>query len=331
MYKRVQIGAENPAAMGTAVAATRRFYGMANVPVDREPTIPTYSIGQRAKGGQVQIGQLLADPLTLTLEQTYFQTLPFYFGALLKGAQTGVEVTGGQADYLWGFTPSLTATDAIDSFTVEVGDDDQEFEIDYCVARSLNLAGTLGDNGAVSSSLEMFGNEVVKSTFTGALAHFTPEPMFSNMSELWIDSTWATLGTTKKSALLKGWSIDILNGAHPKFLANGVKTFTSHGLGYVGFVASFTFEGGSDAELTYDYFAAGTPKAIRLKVSGSQIGTGAVHSMILDMYGAFTEVIPLDGDDNGNNLYTAVFTDLSDLQATPHNLGVAVTTSINGY
>ena len=60
-------------------------------------------------------------------------------------------------------------------------------------------------------------------------------------------------------------------------------------------------------------------------------GGGTAYSLQIDLYGTFDEVIPLSGDKDGNTLYGAVFSTITDLQATQHNVGVEVVVNQSVY
>lgn len=328
-FRKIQYGLENPAAHGTAVAATDVFPGKIVVPVDRKIVFPELTTGRRARSQAGIVNQIHVDGFTMSLDPGIFQMLPLLFSCGIKGAITPVEQTPDQDDYLWDFTHSLTATNAPDSATVEFGDDTQAYEIEYAMARSYKIAGNLGEDAPVTVEAELFGKQISTASFTGSLAPVAYEYMHANMSKLWIDSTWATLGTTQKTGLLQGFSVEIQTGVHPKFHAAGVKTMTSHGQGYLDCVATLTLEGNSDADAIWDDFRAGTKRAIRLQVLGSQIGSGDPYSLEIDMFGQFESVIPLSSEKSGNNLHAAIFHCLDDNQATPHNFAVKVTTKSN--
>jgi hypothetical protein len=178
---------------------------------------------------------------------------------------------------------------------------------------------------------EAFGKQVAKSTVTAAILPLAATGIMANTAKLWIDSTWATLGTTQKSGLLRGGSIELATGNHPKFLGSGNKVFDSHGEGYLSLTGNLILEGGAGAVAIYDDFAAGTHRAMRLSFTGPQIGTGTPHSLIVDMFVAFDEVIPLSGFADSNTLYAVTFSGIDDNAATPHIFGVKTTTSVNAY
>lgn len=329
VFLKSQYGLEAASAHGTAVAATKLWPGTVSIPADRKPQFKTVMSGRRTREQQGVINQILVDGLTLKMEQGAFQALPMLFSGLLKGAVTASETTPSQGDYAWSFTPSLSAANNPDSFTLEWGDDVQAYEAEYLMFNALKIAGALGDDAGVSLEATGFAKQITPTTFTPSLSALTYEFMVANMTKLYIDTAWAGLGGTQVTGLLGEFSLELMANNHPKFLADGVKTFTTHGEGAINALATFTLEGNSTADAQFDLFQAGTKRAIRLEVIGSQIGTGTTHKLTVDMFGQWESVIPLASEKNGNNRHAAIFHVLDDNQATPHSLGVSVTTSVN--
>lgn len=327
MFRKIQYGKEGT--RGTAVAATAMWPGSVSIPADRKPKYPEETLGLRSRAQRSVIHQILADGINLSMEDGIFQKLPILGLITLKGGVTGVEQTVDQDDYLWDFTPSLTAANAPDTITLEYGDDTQAYEIEYVMGKSLKFSGKMGADEPVKVECGCFGKQITPTTFTGALTPTNGEAMIANLAKLYIDSTWATLGSTLKSDLLREFSVEILTGNHQKFYGNGSKMLSGYGEGFLDCMAALTFEGNAAADGYFDGFQAGTNYAIRLLIEGSQIGTGDNHSLVLDMYGDFEEVIPMGGEQDGNNLHTLMFHTFSDGQATPHQFAMQVTTNQN--
>lgn len=327
VFNQVQYGKET--VHGTAVAATKRWLGTIKVPPAFKPKYPADTLGVRGRANRSVINQVHLDGVTLAIEDGYFQALPMLMSIGLKGAVTAAEQTTGQHDYLWDFTPDLTDVNEPDSLTIEYGDDTQAYEMPYAMAKMLKLAGSVGEDAAVSLEAELFASGHDDVSFTASIARPVVEPMVANMAKWYMDGTWATLGTTQYAGLVRKYSVDIITGVHPKFWAEGTKKMTGHAEGAIEVMATFTFEGNSDAVAIWSAYEAQTKKAIRLEILGSQIGTGDPHSLVVDIYGTFEEVIPLGEEANGNNLYTAVFHGMVDDQSVPHMLGVKVTTDVN--
>ena len=97
-FKKVQYGKE--ATRGTAVAATKRFLGDANIPQDRDIQMPEFALGARVNSHLPEVTQILADPVTLSMDDGYYQALPALLGIFLKGGVTASEQTASQQDYL---------------------------------------------------------------------------------------------------------------------------------------------------------------------------------------------------------------------------------------
>ena len=326
-FNQIQYGLESSAAHGTQVAATRRSLGTIAIPTDRKPTFPEDTLALRARSARAVVYQILADSVPWTLEHGLFQELPAIFSCGLKGAVTSTEQTVGKADYLWDFTPALDTTNAPDSLSLEIGDDVEQYLLEYCMAKRITISGKLGADEPVKVEAELFARQVTPGAFTASQVAHTPEAMIANLTKIYVDPTWAALGSTQKTNILREFSIEILTGLHPRWHGE-TKTFSDHGEGSIDVMGTFTFEGNSEADTLFDAFQAGTPKAIRLMTEGGVIGTSLIkHSLTLDLYGIFEEIIPMGSEQDGDNLHTAVFHCISDGQATPHMLGVKVSTS----
>jgi hypothetical protein len=305
-YKKIQFGKELTSAKGTPVAATSMFLGDAQVPTDRAYVFPKYNLALKAQASEAHLYQQLVDSFTLNLDDGYFQALPFLLSMALKGNITPAMGKTGQSDYIWPFSPSLVATNAQDSMTVEVGDDVQAYQLAYVMAKKITIAGAMGQNQAVKLSAECFAKSVSPISFTGALTIPAIEPMVANNTALYIDTTWAGKGGTVKTGLLRDYSLEIITGLHPMFHGGGL-VLDSHGESYIDAMLSLTLEGNSTADGYYDGFQARTPYAIQLKITGAQIGTGAVHSLTVSLWGIFEVMQPMGSESEGDNLHVALF------------------------
>jgi hypothetical protein len=306
---KVQFGLES--ARGTAVAADTLLLGaeIAAVPVDRVPVFPEDALGVRARSSRNPIYQYLAQN-TLTIPHGYFEILPFFLSLATKGGVTPAEQTPAEGDMLWNHTPSLTATNAIDTVTLEVGDDTDAYEVEYVMFERLKFAGVVAqgtDEAPVSIEADYFGRQVTKTSFTGAITAPTVTTMNAGLSRFYADPLWANIGTTEVTSLIRAWELEILTGLHPKFFGSANRFFDTHGEGFIDVMLNLTFEGGASADAERDLFVAGTQQAIQIQVLGPQIGAGDVNSLIFSVYGAYENVIPLAEEDRGNNLHTAVF------------------------
>jgi hypothetical protein len=307
-------GKEDPS--GTAVAADTFLLGaeIGAIPVDRVPTFPEDNMGVRARSSRAIFYQYLVQN-SLRIPHGYFQILPMIFSCGLKGTVTPVEQTGSQLDYLWTFAPSLTATNSLNSITLEMGDDTQAYEVEYVQFERIRMSGVVAQ-GAEASPVEIevdyYGRQVTPTTFS-TVAVPSVTPINAKFSRIYIDSAFASAGGTEITSLLRSWELEILTGAHYKFFGSGLQTFDTHDQAWIDVMLTMVWEGGSKADTQYDLFRLGTEQVITIKLdSGVQIGTGDNHNFQLDIWGAYEHITPLNEEDRGNNLHAALFHGLYD-------------------
>jgi hypothetical protein len=291
---------------GTGVAATRQWPGTVKLPADRKPDHPIEKNGSRIQSRRTIIKQIQVDGINMTMEQGMFQALLMVFGIGLKGGVTGTPIVA--TDYVSDFTPSWTAANNPSSISLETGDNIQAFEVDWVMAKSIKISGKIGADEYVKVEVECFGKQTDPVTFTAGLLPENGEWMLANLTKVWIDSNWDSLGCTQKTSLLREYSVEIQTGNHPKFFAAGVKTMNGFGEGVPEMAITLTFEGDTEANGYFAGYQAATEYAMRLLIEGGPTSVGnANHSLQIDAFGAFDEIIPLASEDNGNNLTTGVF------------------------
>lgn len=330
-FTKFQWGLES--ARGTAVAADTMLLA-APMPInpDRTPQFPSDLLGVRAESSRSVIYEYLVRN-TVNFDSDhplYYQILPMLFSCGVKGNITPVEQTASQGDYLWTFTPSMTAANAPDTVTLEAGDDTQAYECEYVLFERFRIEGTIDQGGGaapVTGGQDFFARQWSTSSFTGAISIPTTEIINAKNARFYIDTTWAGLGGTEKTNTLRRFAIEILTGVHPKFYGSANKYFETHDESVIGVMASFTLEGNATADAIWDAMNAETAQFVRLSISGSQIGSGDNQNLTIDMSGKWENVIPLAENDQGNNLHTAMLHGI--YNATGANiLGLTVTTNV---
>jgi hypothetical protein len=316
-FSKVQFGKETAATHGMAVAADTILAGAEIFALnpDRTPSFPMDNLGVRAAGSRVRIDQYLAAN-TLRIPDLYFQALPAILSCGLKGNITPAEQTPSQNDMLWAHTPSMTASNAIDSLTLEAGDDTQAVEYEYLMFERIKLSGQIaqaGEAAPVVLEADWFARQATPTSFTGALSIPSMTDINAKLSRIYIDALWVNRGVTEKTSLIRSWDLEILTGVHPKFLGSADKFFTTHGQSIIAAMLTLSLERGASSDAEWDAYRIATKQAVRVKIdSGVQIGTGVNHSLTLDLFGAYENVILLGQEDRGNNIDTAVFHGLYD-------------------
>lgn len=306
---KMQFGKEGTSAQGTAVAADTIIVGgkVPQVSGDRNIRRPEENLGVRAISMRSWAGQYLYSN-TLTFEDAYFELLPILFSLGVKGNITPSD--GGAGDYTWAFTPSMTATNSPDSGTFEFGDDVQAYQVAYCMVERIKISGSINqgaDASPITVEADIFGRQLNGSSFTAGVSLPTTEPMNAKLTRFYSDPSWAAVGSTEKTGVLRDWSFEIVTGLHPKFHGDQYNYFDVHAEGPLSVRCELTLEGNATADSFWDDYQAQTFRVLQFAVAGSAIGTGANHSATLAVGGTFDEVIPIASQDRDNNLHTAVF------------------------
>ena len=318
VFRKMQFGIESAAAHGTAVAADTMLLGEHQpLTKDRAIELVEEDIGVRAAGLRTRAGDTFLVTDTLRLPNLYFQALPALLSCGLKGNITPAEQTPAQADYLWDFNPSMTASNAPDSMTLELGDDTQAYEREYLMFEGFRLSFDIpqgAEAAPVALEGQYFARQNTATTFTPGLSLPTTENIVSKLVRYYRNVSWAAVGTTEKTGALRRADIQIMTGLHPKMMGGANRYFDLHGQGAIGFVANFTFEGAAEADAIWDLqqVTQSALSVVRLEGAGAQIGTGVNHKLTLDLGGYWHDVVPLSAEDKGNNLHSAILSNLYD-------------------
>lgn len=308
-FRKLQFGKETT--HGTAVAADTMIVNAAMPPVspDRQVVRPPANAGVRSEWvvGHEYVGQVFWQE-SLTIENAYFQILPLLGSLGIKGGITPAEQTASQNDMLWDFDPNLDAaagSNALDSATLEMGDDERQYEVEYVMVNSLRIQGTINQGQEASIAqieANLFGRQITPiGSFTGGLSIPDTQLMNALQFRLYKDSTWAGVGTSELIELLRGFDLEFQALAHAKHLGSANKYFTTHGQGIIACRLGLTMERGSASDAIFDDYRGPTTRALRLELdSGVQIGTGVNHKLTVDMIGSFDPVTPMSEEDRGN-------------------------------
>lgn len=324
--RKIQYGKET--VKGTAVPATKMLPAtLGPIKPDSQPTFPRESAGIKADAVRAYVTGLLVQD-TIKLDTAYYQALPFLFSCGLKGGVIPTEQTVGKGDFLWDFTPSLTASNSPDSATIERGDDTMMVETEYCMFNGITISGDIdqeGKNSACAIEADFFGRQNSTASFTALGPQAKLTEINAKLTRMYIDADWAGVGITEVPNTLRGFDIAISTGLHPKFFGSGNRHFDSHGEGPIGVMASFIFEGNSAMQAIWDAHKAAALQVVRLKVTGPLVAVGAKpFELVLDIGGAWDAITMLSGESNGNDLWAATLHGYADL-ATSKMLQVQVT------
>ena len=297
----LQLGKETT--KGTAVAATFRL----SPDLDSAYSIDwmkTYHEG-RATGYRnpvsyaTQQGQIVAISYR-TPDDTgiAFDELPYF----LHFPQGGTAGTGSTA-VTWGWAWGGTATGTALAYTIEFGDDTQEFEAEYCQVRHINIRGSR--EGMTTLSADIFGRQSTKSTKTTlATVDDVRIPGY-----LWtLSHATAASGLAAASVIpnfLREWEADWDTGLVPHFYNDGTAVFgqSVESAPVTGTVRLVVDSNSTAITQYYDKGAAGTVDFARLKATGPVIAGGTAYSALFEFGLEYTNVQPLGSEIDGVNTY----------------------------
>ena len=199
---------------------------------------------------------------------------------------------------VWTYAPVLTAGNTPQSYTVEYGDDVQEYEAEYVVARDMEISG--GIDAPLAAKAGLFGRNLAASTFTGALTDPTLETAVNNKSRLYIDATGGTIGSTEKATTLISWSAKITTGFTPVVHGSANLFFDALAETKKKISVDMTIAFNSGVETERTMYAAGTRRLFRLRSVGSLIAGTDYKQLTVDFAGVYTKWSTLqsrDGED----------------------------------
>lgn len=283
-FARGQLGVE--ATPGTAVAATRVLH-FETFDVDgeymmfAEPDEELNSLALVHRSTPIGI-----DPIGISISgELTFEEIVYWLQGALKG---GVAPTQPDpAADLYTFAPSYTALNGLKTFTLEYGDNEQEYEYPYCCVQDISI--DFAADAVATCDVSLVGQRKVASTFTGALAATAVNSAVGAKAQLYMDTTWAGIGGTQfeSGALLDG-SVTIRSGLQIAKRADGNLYFTKAVEGKRRIVeAEFTFEHDTASKALQALYEANTSRFFELRFVGPTITGAFDHFIKLQWSGPF--------------------------------------------
>lgn len=271
-----QWGLEGDATPGTAVAATSK---MAVSDILFTP-IDAYFRPQLAKG------LMLANPgdETVIVRGTQFaipETPVIYdeFHKILAMSVVGDVAATGADPYLWTFTRNPLADPDVNTRTLErrLTDGTNHIDNEWAYAFLSEFTLNYRADQPLMYSCEGFARRIQGSTLTAAQAFPTIEIPAAALAKVWIDATWANLGTTLISAQVLSAQLRFASGYRPKMSLDGRTDldFTMNILNArevkVELTIRLLIEASAGQYATEKTAAeAGTLRAVRIKIEGTQ-------------------------------------------------------------
>ena len=212
-----QMGKE--ATRGTAVPATSKC-AVENIDFEPEDTIyrPRLARGLivRNSGGDTVV--MRGTKWTIPDCPVSYEQLQNW----LSMSVVGVSAPTGAGPYVWTYTRNPAAEPAPISWTLERrltdGSTPKDNEWTYCLASKIAIKAAREE--ALKFSVEGFARRIQSSTLTAAMSMPTIEVPPHALSRIYVDSTWAALGTTNVAGQLLNWEVEFTTGLKPIFTAD---------------------------------------------------------------------------------------------------------------
>ena len=298
-FRKIQRGKETN--RGDAVAATARWLGNMTLREANKYYIPDYPYGILSQyftpGFQVAKAAEIAYASDLTFEEIV--------DFLIMGLKGGVSPTGAGADKTWVFTHSVTADPAPTTFTIELANSDGSTtygrEMEYCFAKKLGI--TAGIDEPMKFTADVVGRQVTDSTPTPSLALPAAwETAQSNLLKVYMNNSWATLGTTQLSGKVVDMALDVITGLSEGKYLSGNLYFDAYKPGAALADLTMTLEFDATADAEQELVRSRGLRFVRLVVLGSALG-GSAKKVQIDLccFHAEDSIQEMFGDREGTD------------------------------
>ena len=288
---------------GTPVAPTRQFYGEGTGVLEPDWGLDFHEGENDSRRSKIRRATSQNEDVNLKLKSISgigFDDL-VVAGSFLAG---GTAFTGAGADKAYAPIPSMTAANNPKSYSVDVGDDTQNWRVQYVMARSFKISAALG--GLTQLEYDMFGQRAVKvAKATPAVNNAIKIP-----GELWtikFATSFAGLGAASvQTNFLQEWELEVDTGLLWDHSMDGNLYGAQHVETDIG--GTLTMKAESTALAVsewYDKAQAVTMDWIRLKATGNALGASN-YSAQFDVPVMYEVPAVIESHKNGINLYKVV-------------------------
>lgn len=306
--RRLQIGAE--VTPGTAVAASVVFRGpQAGLEDASEKVIPTEHVGYAVQLDRSYFKDAAAVYNQPETEAT-FEQLPLILAGGVKSVVSGAANGGTTVGYKYLYPcPTVNADHTFKTFTLEAGDNNKAYEMEYGFVEQFRLTGAPRESVKVSDVVWR-GRQRSAASFTGALTLPTVEEILFSKGKLYLDAVGGTIGSTQKTNTWLGFDLLVETGLIPVFTGDGNLYFSFVKATGMRISGSLTVEHDGVATALEDDWAAKTTRLLRMDFPGTALsgsgGTYASKLLRIDMAALLTRVNPIDAV-NGNDVLKVEF------------------------
>lgn len=286
---------------GTPVAPTRQLYGVGTGVLKPDFGLNYHTgenTGRRYRTRRVTSTSEDVAMKFKTVEGVAYDDLVVPFSQL-AGGKSGV---GAGGDKTWTFTPSATAANSPEAYSCDVGDDVQNWRVQYGMLSGFKLAAALGD--VTSLEMDWFGQRAVKT----AAASPAINSAIKIPGDLWtikFAANIAGLGAASiQTNFLVAWELSVSTGLLWRHYMDGNLYGSQHVETDISADLKMTVESTALAiSEFYDKAAAATMDFLRLKATGPALG-GSNYSATIDMPVLYEVPEIIASEQDGVNLYS---------------------------
>ncbi len=290
------------ATRGTAVAATSKI-AVLGIDFDGEDKLarPRLAKGllHRYPGSETFV--MRGSRFSIPASPVVYDQQHHWCSASVKGGVAAV----GVGPYTYTFARSLTADPAPDAWTLErrLTDGATPIDNEWSYALLSEIAWHYKAGEELTFSAEGFARRIQGSVHTAALALPTIEIPAAALAQVWIDSSWATLGTTLVSAQVLSADVVFKTGLKPKLALDGRTDldFSTYIFdpSECGVDVSMRILVQSAGQYATEKTAAeaGTLRAVRVKVLGTASRELTIDALLKHELGTVVKVGSEDGQD----------------------------------
>lgn len=287
---------------GTAVARTRKFYGVTTGAYDfgyEWATRDNENRGVKTKGTAPALIRTAPKFRLQDVDGIGYDDLVLPFSIGLEGGQTG---TGGSADKTWQFTAQNATTAAYESMCMDVGDDVQNYTIAGVIAQAWTISAVAGE--PTHFTMDLVGSTNTKGAKT-TVANVTPIQIPGGLWTLKHASAFADLAAASvQSNFIRSFELTWNPGRVPQYYLNGSLSMGTASESYLEGTLSMVVDSTAYAVSEYyDKWVASTMDFCRLKVTSTEVLGGSFYSLGFDMPLYYTNVQAISGETDGINQY----------------------------
>lgn len=235
----------------------------------------------------------VGEDLPVTFEgDLLFDSISYLLGMGIEAKTTN---DSGSDPYVWDYIPNLIAANTPAPVTFQFGDNLAVYDIEYCIARQLQISGRM--NESVKIRAEMFGRNFEVGTFSPSIGDTGIDPAsvevgLCNKTLLYIDAAGGTPGTNVASATLLGFTWTLDTGFRPVLHGGANIYFDAVIQNFPKVTCEITAEFNTGIEAERVFHQAGTRRLIQLKIGGS-----GSDFLLLNFSGVYTKWEPLAEED----------------------------------